>query len=207
MPFPPESYSRPLITGFEMNNPQHITHNIAGLFKELQAIEKPEHLKEINPPAKKEAIEALEEFIGAKLPASYRRLLSIADGAEYPFMVGHHPFLSIEEVKRALKLQRELADELNERYKSKKTKADQVIRDVRMDPMWIPVFGGDGDYICLDLHPAEGGHRGQVIMYYHDDNTGPGYRANSLEQWFVQVLAEDAKRKAPPKQRPWWAAW
>ncbi|WP_052374247.1 SMI1/KNR4 family protein [Chondromyces apiculatus] len=66
---------------------------------------------------------------------------------------------------------------------------------------WIPVAGnGAGDHLCVDLSPAEGGTRGQVLRYLHDHEhreviaTGfgawLGALANGLEQGTI-VAIED----------------
>ena len=45
-----------------------------------------------------------------------------------------------------------------------------AIKPVWWHARWLPVlYDACGNYRCLDMAPATGGHRGQVIFYYHDD--------------------------------------
>jgi cell wall assembly regulator SMI1 len=117
---------------------------------------------------------AAEKELGFKLPAelreSYRaysgddsrQIFPCSDGISFYLM----PF---ETVVREWKMMKELADlgEFNDI--DGRVKNDKEIRRTWWNANWIPFAGnGGGDYFCVDLDPAEGGTKGQVIHFRHD---------------------------------------
>jgi cell wall assembly regulator SMI1 len=64
------------------------------------------------------------------------------------------------------------------------------IREDWWHPRWIPLTANAaGDHpVCVDLAPAAGGRRGQVISWWHDD---PNRRllGRSFRHWFANYLA------------------
>jgi cell wall assembly regulator SMI1 len=64
------------------------------------------------------------------------------------------------------------------------------VRPVWIDPLWVPVTdNGAGNFLCLDLHPAEGGHYGQIIEYLHDTPIRTVV-AGSFADW-LSTVADD----------------
>jgi cell wall assembly regulator SMI1 len=64
------------------------------------------------------------------------------------------------------------------------------IRDCWWSTRWIPITNdGSGDYICIDMDPADGGSVGQVIRTHHEVGPmyvmAPGFRA------FLAQFADD----------------
>jgi cell wall assembly regulator SMI1 len=55
---------------------------------------------------------------------------------------------------------------------------------------WIPIVSsGSGHLFCVDMDPAPGGKRGQVILFFHDD----GKRlcvADSVGAWLAAIAAD-----------------
>lgn len=48
--------------------------------------------------------------------------------------------------------------------------ADTGIRAAWWSRSWVLIMeNGGGDYLCVDLDPAQGGNQGQIITYYHDE--------------------------------------
>jgi cell wall assembly regulator SMI1 len=66
---------------------------------------------------------------------------------------------------------------------------DGPIRDDWWNPLWIPLTANSsGDHpVCVDLAPAKGGKRGQVISWWHADSErillGPSFR-----RWFASYI-------------------
>jgi cell wall assembly regulator SMI1 len=74
------------------------------------------------------------------------------------------------------------------------------IKRVKWNTHWIPILNdGSGDYICIDLDPAEGGVVGQIILTDHE--VGPermlaiGWREFLLE--YADALEEGRFRFDP----------
>lgn len=56
-------------------------------------------------------------------------------------------------------------------------------------PCWLPLtYDGAGNHCCLDLAPAPGGTRGQIIRMWHDDAERP-LVATSFTEWLAQYVA------------------
>lgn len=55
------------------------------------------------------------------------------------------------------------------------------VRPIAVSPAWIP-FGtdGGGNLYAVDLDPAPGGTKGQVIFLHHEDDAGAAYLAPSI---------------------------
>jgi cell wall assembly regulator SMI1 len=68
---------------------------------------------------------------------------------------------------------------------------DGPIKDDWWNPRWVPMTSNSsGDHpVCLDFDPAEGGERGQIISWWHDD---PNRRlvAASLRSWLAGYLED-----------------
>lgn len=124
----------------------------------------------LRPPASDEAIRQVEATIGRQLPEPVRELYRRADGqdgAAFALFPGYR-FLPLEEVPANWQLLKHpmiwllgllpLGDN------------DPGVRNRGSHPGWIPLAeNGAGDLICVDLVPAAGGTRGQLVELIHDD--------------------------------------
>ncbi|MCB9685710.1 MAG: SMI1/KNR4 family protein [Alphaproteobacteria bacterium] len=64
------------------------------------------------------------------------------------------------------------------------------VRPVYLSPRWFPIGSDiDGDRLCLDLDPADGGHVGQLVEFLHDDSPRRVV-ATSFTAW-LDSLADD----------------
>ena len=127
-----------------------------------------------NRPATEAQISAAEARLGMVFPASIRNLYRLADGQPRDAVCLADAFnmMALEEVVEA-------ADFLNDAFPGgiNGEDPDHAPMDVDMGiratwwwPRWIPMMtNGSGDYLCLDLDPADGGTVGQIISYYHDE--------------------------------------
>ena len=89
------------------------------------------------------------------------------------------------------------ADEYDVYYDSKVTKR-------WFAPHWIPLFrDDDGDFLCYDIKPENGGKQGQLILYRHDEPERPihGYFKDVVQARLNPPIrkVEDFERQAKVK--------
>lgn len=129
----------------------------------------PARLADLNPPAGDTAIAALEQLLGKPLPADFTACLKIHDGqrGQAGWLFDDYEFLS----SRQITLSRSAWTNLLEGgdFATRTPESDTGIRASWWDKAWLPFASdGGGDYLCLDLAPADQGHYGQVIEVLHD---------------------------------------
>lgn len=141
------------------------------------------HAPEIKKALKKRAAEAtlaaFEKTIGESLPDDLRQLYLVHDGQkadadglfpeEFANLDAPFALLSIKEATAAWTEWKELLD--GGEFKKQKSQPDAGIRADWWNPKWIPfATDGGGDLLCVDLAPAKGGKKGQVILHQHASN-------------------------------------
>ncbi|MDJ0938191.1 MAG: SMI1/KNR4 family protein [Woeseiaceae bacterium] len=156
-------------------------NTIAGLWQRLEtwaeANNAAEMLKELNPGASEDEIDALEEAFGHALPKPYRDSLAthngehdgwpcrvFADMGDYLDTAGTvenwQMLLQITARERRKFNEAELAEQLAEDL----IDVEGPVRPLPWSPHWLPILVCNGDvYWALDYEPAEGGQPGQVI--------------------------------------------
>lgn len=121
----------------------------------------------------REAIVAAESTLGVSLPEDYKAFLQIHDGQEeLESWVGLGALLSIAEVVAAhARLGRMELSAAGESDPIEAEHADEGVRSVSYVSGWIPISRSarGRDYLCIDLDPAPGGVRGQIVEYIVDD--------------------------------------
>jgi cell wall assembly regulator SMI1 len=123
-----------------------------------------------NPPATAETIAKAEAELGATLPEDYKQFLALHDGQrEFAPMVGLGALLPIEEVAEARR------NIFGEETPVAPEGVAEGVRPVDYCNAWIPISRSarGRDYLCIDLDPAPGGARGQIIEYVVDDDARP----------------------------------
>lgn len=148
----------------------------------------PEMLADLNPPATDAQIRELEKALGVQLPADLVACLKVHNGqagrAE-PLFDGYR-FLSSDEVAQESKLWRRLLN--TGAFKDFTPEPQSGVAKAWWSDSWIPFAVNDeGDCICLDLGPAAGGAKGQVIQVWHDDG-GRELLAGSFEKFVSDIL-------------------
>ena len=136
--------------------------------------EHPEALQGFNPPASPESIAAAERALGVELPSEYKEFLAIHDGQDElaPF-VGVGALLPIAAVVDRHQSLSKRADE--EEFEVSSDLVGAGVRPVNYCRRWLPIGASarGRDFLCLDLDPAPGGTRGQIIEYVVDDGGRP----------------------------------
>ena len=75
-------------------------------------------------------------------------------------------------------------------FKDVPSDPDEGVRPEWYDLEWVPLTHDScGNHFCVDLDPAAGGTRGQVISFWHDDPQRV-VMARSLGQWLNDFADE-----------------
>ncbi len=131
----------------------------------------PRVLDQFNPPAPPEAVVAAERAMNVTLPEDYKAFLALHNGqSEFAAMVGMGALLPVEE----------LAETHANLFGEDDMEVDPAlvgagVRAVDLSKGWVPITKSarGRDFLCLDLDPAPGGVRGQIIEYIADDSARP----------------------------------
>jgi cell wall assembly regulator SMI1 len=143
----------------------------------------------LRPPATEEAIVALEAVIGARLPVDVRSLYRLADGqndvlnlAALPRgklsapIFGGYEFNSLDRFASEWTSWREIRnqstpEELEDFHSSIDVRSGDPIKKLYTHSLWMPfATDGGGNSLALDLDPAPGGTRGQIIIIGSDED-------------------------------------
>jgi len=112
---------------------------------------------------------ALVKITGAALPDSFKSIYRVHGGQMGigPPALGEWSLLSIKSIQKEWKLMKGLLDKGV--FKAAAV-AIGPVQPVWWDAGWIPVgSSGGGDFQCVDLNPASGGQRGQIVTFFHMD--------------------------------------
>ncbi|MCA9136825.1 MAG: ankyrin repeat domain-containing protein [Planctomycetales bacterium] len=178
------------------------TTTIAKSWKRIEAwlsANDPDRLKSLGKPVKPDQFSKLEKTIGCKLPVEVKQLYQVHDGQSYQsFLIelpdgGDYFLLPTKEVIREWKTWKDLVD--NGEFDGLESNPEKGIRgDQWFNPKWIPIFAnGGGDSYCVDLDPAKGGKKGQVISMNHD-NKDRSLIADSLTALLSQLADQLEQR-------------
>ncbi|GAK73482.1 hypothetical protein RRU01S_44_00010 [Agrobacterium rubi TR3 = NBRC 13261] len=134
----------------------------------------PDKVPPFNQPATEDEIISAERRFGLELPDAVIDLYRLANGqpSNAAGIEGSFVIMSLDEaVDAANFLNSEFPDGINaDAPDDTFVEADHGVRSTWWSRHWIPVMhNGGGDYLCADLDPAEGGSKGQIISYYHDE--------------------------------------
>ncbi|AKT40978.1 SMI1/KNR4 family protein [Chondromyces crocatus] len=129
----------------------------------------PEVLSALSQGASEEGLARLEAGIGATLPDELKASLRRHAGSSRALFESWE-LHTLEAIGSTWSMLRGFLDDGT--FPSEGSPLVQVegpLRQVWWSPGWIPIAGnGAGDHLCVDLDPAEGGTRGQVLVYLHD---------------------------------------
>lgn len=143
---------------------------------------------DLNPPASDADILALEQALGARLPADYVASLKVHNGqaGKGGGLIDNADLLSTTAVLQEWNVWKELFD--GGEFRTYHSRPDAGVKAGWWNPAWVPItHNGAGDHFCIDLDPAGGGSAGQVITMWHD--AGDRKRlAASFSTWFAQYV-------------------
>ncbi|MBA4187326.1 MAG: molybdenum cofactor biosynthesis protein MoeA [Planctomycetaceae bacterium] len=132
-----------------------------------------------------EEIRRAEGLIGCEFPDVFKQSQIIHNGARTCSLLEYWDFLSLTEIVTAWNLLRDCYD--RGFFEEAQSNPRGPIRREWWNPRWIPLTSEpSGNHLCMDLAPADGGQRGQVISWYHDDALRD-LVAPTYEAWWEQL--------------------
>jgi cell wall assembly regulator SMI1 len=139
-------------------------------------------------PANPPELDALDEALDTGCPDVLRALLSVHDGAGhgwYCFADGY--FLATDEIL-ALKLERTRLASMLFDPEAGSPECLGTVRPLWWSDLWIPFLMRNKEPVCIDLGPATGGSRGQIIEIDWEGRCNKVVAA-SMKDFLDQVLA------------------
>lgn len=115
-------------------------------------------------------LEALEAALGSELPQSFRQVWSVLDGQ--PGAVHGYDLMSVAQCRASWHSWTLTYADWSLAELTDDKAADPGVLPLYCCPGWLPIVDlVGGHYLALDLTPAEGGRRGQVILSGRDLHT------------------------------------
>ncbi len=148
----------------------------------------------LNQGADEEDFDELEELINRTLPNDFKEFYSVHNGqnANSDGLITAEELMSVERIAEEWQVWKELHDKAI--FAESDVDADKGIKEKWWHTGWLPIsYDGNGNHYCIDLSPAEGGKKGQIIRVWHDSPERE-FVANSFTEWiqnFVDDLEND----------------
>lgn len=135
----------------------------------------PPVLQSLRSGATEQEIASAETALGQPFPNDYRESLSLHDGQMVNQYGCSPPFthgLDLFPLAKTISRRQGVSELLDERLRQDLTISTHgPVRPVWWDRLWIPFADdGNGNYCCLDLNPAAGGHVGQIIRVWNESH-------------------------------------
>jgi cell wall assembly regulator SMI1 len=142
-------------------------------------------------PARAADIAKAERRLGLVLPRDLRESFACHDGDGESGVIGGWYLMSLDHCCREAKLMRRLVDE--GAFAGATAAPHARITSEWWSKRWVPIVSsGSGHSLCVDLAPQPGGHVGQVILFFHDDEKRL-LVAESVADW-LSTIALDLER-------------
>lgn len=137
--------------------------------------------------ATEKQLEKAESELELKFPADLRGSCAIHNGSQDKWLflpVDGQCAFCLNTLNDMIREHRSLCDLLDiGEFEGDQPEVDAGIRAVTWHRSWVPfASNGGGDHLCIDLSPAKGGKKGQVISVGFDD-TSRRKVANSLKDY------------------------
>ncbi len=139
--------------------------------------------------ATEQDIASAEAILGQSLPSDYRESLLRHDGQEldqYGCSPGFVYGLNLYPLSKVLFGRRMIDDLLRTELGGDLViKTYGPVRPVWWDKHWVTIADdGNGNYCCLDLNPATGGHVGQIIKVWNEGHLRR-VLSDSFREWLT----------------------
>ncbi len=139
--------------------------------------------------AHKYELDELEERLNIELPDQLREWYRVHDGQndrlETMPLLRNLTFSPIQKMIETWTFLQEEYDPDGEQAEN-----DSAIKPMLWNPAWIPfATNGSGDYVCIDMDPADDGKYGQILYFWHDWNNR-SVEAESLNAFIQMCLHE-----------------
>ena len=149
---------------------------------------------ELNAPATDSAIRELESKTGVTLPQDFKKFLKIHNGQK----PGSEGLVEAEELLSTASILSEWTawkQILDNGDLPAEAVASRGIKPYWWNSKWIPItHDGSGNHYCIDLDPARGGKKGQVIRMWHD-SAERELVASSFKEWISDYVTGLEKGK------------
>ena len=141
--------------------------------------------------ASHEQLAAFENAVSQRLPPDFRESYLLHNGTGDSFLLYFGELMTLDAIEKIWRRYGEWQDTRSYGIGDDwQTSAKGPIR-----PFWwrrsrIPITeNGSGDHVFVDLAPAKGGRRGQLLKYSHE--TGPAFvLAESLSAWLAEIASD-----------------
>jgi cell wall assembly regulator SMI1 len=138
--------------------------------------------------ASEEALDSIESEIGVPLPDDVKDFLRVHDGDGEQAIILCQTLLACTDIVGSWRILKELADDGD--FDGERGDPDGPVKPDWWNARWIPlVYDGNSNYYCADLDPDEGGRPGQVVLFWHDDETR-SVQAPSFQAWIEAFVGE-----------------
>ena len=157
-------------------------------FEAWLATNAPHLLDELNPGAPDTELAQLAMVIGAELPPDFLAFYRVHNGQrnDEGGLLDGEELLSIPRMLAEWTVWNDLLKGGD--FEGAVSTPDADVRADWWNPLWLPLtYDGAGNHCCLDLSPAPGGTRGQIIRMWHDDAERP-LLASSFTEWITQYI-------------------
>jgi len=120
--------------------------------------------------AKKTDIAKAEKAMGVRLPDEVCAFYLCHDGGGDTYFVENRELLSLRRMVGEWKIWKELFDKGE--FDEENAHGTKGVQTVWWIPEWIPVtYDGAGNHDIIDIAPGKGGTHGQIVSFYHDDES------------------------------------
>jgi cell wall assembly regulator SMI1 len=157
-------------------------------FEAWLAANAPQLIDELNPGATDAELRELATTIGTELPADFLTFYRIHNGqqSEASGLLNGEELLSIPSMLAEWTIWNDLLKGGD--FEGATSTPAPGVRADWWNPLWLPLtYDGAGNHYCLDLAPAPGGTRGQIIRMWHDDSERT-LLAVSFSEWITQYI-------------------
>lgn len=135
-----------------------------------------------------DALSRAEEALGQPLPAELRESLLRHDGDYDCGIIGGWSLMSADSIAREARMMADLVDKGT--FAQAQGAKHPRIRSTWWNKRWIPfVSSMSGHFFCVDMDPAPGGQRGQVVLFMHDSEDRY-LVADSLGDWMDAIVRD-----------------
>lgn len=159
-------------------------------FEAWLAANAPQLINELNPGTTDAELRELATTIGVELPADFVSFYRIHNGqqSESSGLLDGEVLLSVPEMLAEWNIWNDLLKSGD--FEGATSTPTLGVRADWWNPLWLPLtYDGAGNNYCLDLSPAPGGTRGQIIRMWHDDSERP-LLAASFSEWITQYVTD-----------------
>ncbi|MVN76747.1 molybdenum cofactor biosynthesis protein MoeA [Hymenobacter sp. HMF4947] len=149
----------------------------------------PQLTTELNPGATDAELQQLAATIGTELPADFLAFYCIHNGQRNDAggLLNGEELLSVPRMLTEWTIWNDLLKGGD--FEGATSTPAPGVRTEWWHPHWLPLtYDGAGNHCCLDLSPAPGGTRGQIIRMWHDDAERT-LLAPSFADWITQYVA------------------